>query len=722
MLGLTLLLAATLGASSAQAFGTVWGILGQRSEHERVTRLALQCGAGVQPPDCFQPSSLDNLAGKRGTFGAVGAPDDIPIHLRVDREYWHCDNADYADPRTYGLGAAYPQSRQVALEKLAQCIAWGRAKLYDGGKGQWSLPPATPSTGAVATAAQLIKANGKVDDSDPGVSIFSPSCTYNGVETRRAKCNVMEPFGYVLHMTEDFYAHTNWSDLANPALPISLGNPIGLGRTGTAPFLNLELRSFDPARVPLDFTGGCYPKKLCRGRIIHGESATDQGLNKDRELINTTTGQVTDPRTPRGRVVVHGVSNAQRAVDGAVKEARRQWAVFRNALVTRYGSDRGARMVCALVLDRSETCDTRRMVVVVDTDAAERVDTADAGHAAAATTEDAASIATPADAAGQALLERLAPTDRVAVVDFDDATGRERISPFAAPDAVSVDPADDTSSAPDPTVTDDGRSDAPDPTVTPKPDPASDGPRTKGDFTPEGSGGGGDTGEADGPPTATGTAAAAAAAAPGGEAKAAATALGNAGALLDDANAPRGEQGVALITDRLGSVEDLVESIDALHRRGIVVSLGFAGGESVPARVVAAVNATGGTVLASRSAATLQTFAAVADSSGLTRLDDAFPNRGATLVPGAPTTLGTTGSEQELHQVARLPRAARLRVRALDGPLTVFVTDEATGRRQRVSAKAGATTTVTLAAGGDDEVRIAGPAGRRYAVSLVAAR
>ena len=57
-----------LTAWSAQAFGTA-NLLGQNAEHEKITRLAL-AGQG------FERKSLDELAGKGGTFGAVGAPDN----------------------------------------------------------------------------------------------------------------------------------------------------------------------------------------------------------------------------------------------------------------------------------------------------------------------------------------------------------------------------------------------------------------------------------------------------------------------------------------------------------------------------------------------------------------------------------------------------------------------------------------------------------------------
>src|SRR5438034_9693398 len=61
-------------APAAHAFGTING-LGQRAEHERITRAALACPPGVKSDgSCFEPRSIDQLAGHSGTFGGVGAP------------------------------------------------------------------------------------------------------------------------------------------------------------------------------------------------------------------------------------------------------------------------------------------------------------------------------------------------------------------------------------------------------------------------------------------------------------------------------------------------------------------------------------------------------------------------------------------------------------------------------------------------------------------------
>jgi hypothetical protein len=325
---------AGLAPGAASAFGTV-NIVGQRGEHERITRLALGCRDG-QPHDgsCFESASLSNVAGTTATFGAVGAPDNIPLRLWGGPSYWHCDDADFFNT------PGYPQTRMKATAVLNDCREWARAMLLNG-RPDKTLGRTWPVQGAVAQAAELLT-KGRVDVNDPGTGIFSPSCTFDG-SLGRAKCNVWEPFGYVLHATEDFYSHSNWADLPNPNEPISITNPPGLGHRDLPAYWDLRQ---DSAKVPDPrLATGCFPTSHCKGRITH-----DEGLNKDKELINTTTGLVTDPTTPRGKIG----DNAQRAVNDAINEARRQWAIFRWELVKRYGDVDGGKMICALTSDSAD--------------------------------------------------------------------------------------------------------------------------------------------------------------------------------------------------------------------------------------------------------------------------------------------------------------------------------------------------------------------------------
>ena len=90
LLALLLVAWIALPPSSAAAFGTI-GTGGQNREHERITRAALACaGDGGAEPNCFEPRTIDYLAGHDREFGAVGAPDNDELSNPAA----HCDNAD----------------------------------------------------------------------------------------------------------------------------------------------------------------------------------------------------------------------------------------------------------------------------------------------------------------------------------------------------------------------------------------------------------------------------------------------------------------------------------------------------------------------------------------------------------------------------------------------------------------------------------------------------
>lgn len=299
-------------ASAAQAFGTIHGF-GQNAEHERITRHALACGGSGAPPACFQSSSMDELAGKNGTFGAVGAPDN-PWRGLISAAYAHCDNGDFMAP-------SYPQSQAAAEANLTNCRKWIKTNM----------------DAAVRDAAKLLK-NGKIDNNQIPTLI---SCTFNG-SPGRAKCNVLEAFGLILHTAQDFYSHSNWTDQADKG-PTSISNPPGLGNRGPAPWL-------DPGRnVP-------FPPGLMTGCFIQGNIADIDGtggcakrathyvLNKDKGQIDPTLGAGT---TPRG--MING--NFAHAVEAAIADTRAKWDYLRSRLIAVYGKHDGALMICALTHD-----------------------------------------------------------------------------------------------------------------------------------------------------------------------------------------------------------------------------------------------------------------------------------------------------------------------------------------------------------------------------------
>src|SRR6476646_9440137 len=106
---------------SAAAFGTV-DTGGQRREHERVTRAALACaGEAASDPYCFEPGSIDYLAGHDREFGAVGAPDSDELSDPAA----HCDNADFLEGR-------YPRTRDQATASLVACVNHMRTRFAEG--------------------------------------------------------------------------------------------------------------------------------------------------------------------------------------------------------------------------------------------------------------------------------------------------------------------------------------------------------------------------------------------------------------------------------------------------------------------------------------------------------------------------------------------------------------------------------------------------------------
>ncbi|MFN8633443.1 MAG: CinY protein [Chloroflexota bacterium] len=328
VLAALVMLTAAPAPPSVQAFGTV-NELGQRAEHERITRIALGCAPGT-PSDgsCFEPISLENLAGKDGTFGAVGAPDS---DAQVLSPAAHCDNGDFLDQ------PGYPRSRAEATAAIQACVDHFRDEFENG----------------ITQAADLL------DDEDGNVELHEvvlvPSCTFTGGIPGRAKCNVFQAFGRVLHGTQDFWSHSNFGDESDPTKPIDINNPPGLNLPAPSAILNMRVRG--AVNLPKDLATGAFSvPDDCpspNGRITHA------CLNKDEELIEPGPGvvangvpvpglgSVTDPRNTRNKIK----ENALKAVGGAVVESRRQWADFRVALGQKYGPKKARLIIGALVTD-----------------------------------------------------------------------------------------------------------------------------------------------------------------------------------------------------------------------------------------------------------------------------------------------------------------------------------------------------------------------------------
>lgn len=316
---LTAAAAFLLASGAAFAFGTIHG-LGQDAEHERITRRAFTCAGDAPTDDCFQKKTLDSLAGAKGTFGAVGAPDRGTLVFRAEA---HCDGADYFDV------AGYPQTKADAQVKLEACRAWMAKQLDE----------------AVEAAGDLLDRNGNIRDSQIPTNI---ACGFGGQVKGRAKCNVLERFGILLHASQDFYSHTNWTDAADKTRPLSPANPPGLNGRGPAPWL--DLRKETP--FPVGLISGCFEAKSAISEEANCNYGADKrprvkhlALNKDKGRIDPAIGA---GATDRGRVG----DNFQRAVEAAVADSKDKWETLKEQLILTYGPSRGVRMICALTRDK----------------------------------------------------------------------------------------------------------------------------------------------------------------------------------------------------------------------------------------------------------------------------------------------------------------------------------------------------------------------------------
>lgn len=308
---IAVVLAAALAPQLALSFGTI-NSLGQHAEHERITRAGLaRAGLG--------PRTLDQVAGREGAFGAVGAPDN-PLRGLLSDKAAHCDGGDHLN------ALRYPHSAADAQSQLEACRNYIRAQM----------------DAAVASAGRLLRPEGQIDI---GQASISPSCVFNG-RPGRAKCEVLEHLGQALHAAQDFYSHSNWTDQAGPGLT-NAENPPGLNHRGRAPWL------MDEAPFPGGLISGCYdgfPEvAYCRGRVRHAALNKDNGQITVTDPAHPVIGQGT---TDRGRLN----DNFPHAVEAAIDETGARWDWFVARLNARYGEAPARRILCAIRSDEATTC------------------------------------------------------------------------------------------------------------------------------------------------------------------------------------------------------------------------------------------------------------------------------------------------------------------------------------------------------------------------------
>jgi hypothetical protein len=302
-----------LFSADAGAFGTV-NLLGQRAEHERLTRFALRSrGLG--------PHTMDQLAGRAGSFGAVGAP-DRPGRGLLSTSEAHCDNGDFLPL------AGYPRTAQAAQAQLAGCRTWMVNELR----------------AAVRSAGRLLTAAGApaMDQAS-----LASGCRFDG-KPDLAKCETLEHIGVALHAAQDFYSHSNWTDAAGGS---ASGDPPGLGHSSRAPWLDPR----GSVAFPAGLMTGCYegiPESLhCKygdGQVRVRHAA----LNKDKGDIDPASGPSGPGRTDRGRVQM----NFERAVRAAAEDTDDKWAFFQEGVLAAYGRQRGGMIICMMRQDTPAGC------------------------------------------------------------------------------------------------------------------------------------------------------------------------------------------------------------------------------------------------------------------------------------------------------------------------------------------------------------------------------
>ena len=274
----------------AAAFGTI-DSGGQHREHERLTRAALAC-AGTRVLSRTASSRSPSIISPDTT--ASSEPSARPTTTSCPTR-----------PHT----ATTPTSSRAAIRAPAT-----RPPLRS-----WTASTSCArNSGRAWTAREgLLDDQGQVIAGEVGLD---PECNPHERAEDRAKCASLEGLGRVLHAAQDFYAHSNWADEADPARPIGEENPPGLNLPGPSPVL--DPRSAMAPSVPADLTTGCYVLKdevpgvgACELRVTHA------ALNKDRGLIDPSRGgrptrqrraawsQTTSPRRcpePSPRAVASG--------------------------------------------------------------------------------------------------------------------------------------------------------------------------------------------------------------------------------------------------------------------------------------------------------------------------------------------------------------------------------------------------------------------------------
>ena len=370
-------LSLTAGNQTASHAFKTWNGPGLgNAEHERITRLAIACNSALerQAPDgltwladlCLESNTnthgatqselvLRMLAGADGYLGGVGAPDRFYEAVISSYDAAHCDNADtwFPDDRWPENGGVYPRTRAQRSNAMKDCLELLQFYVRT----------------AVEQAGQMVDSNGRANSSQADLSedcniAYDPKLKPDETHNRgQAKCNALISFGRALHITQDFFSHSNWVDntdtspgpsnapgLNNPAiyryLPSVLRYPQSDAEIGAFLASSQVITGAYPTPTCMELKPEC---KLPPTRLFH-----DHGLNKDEGKGYIDWTQASIPSGDGGHSarasagVLKGEDNFQRSARSAALASAALWADFRAGILTAYPGSRGRSIWAAI--------------------------------------------------------------------------------------------------------------------------------------------------------------------------------------------------------------------------------------------------------------------------------------------------------------------------------------------------------------------------------------
>lgn len=388
----------------SHGFGTTNGVAlevkGWRyyKEHANITFAALSCQAKNPVKNCFEPGTMETLAGlgsKIYGFGAIGAADNYSYKGSGPTE-WHCSEADYIPPFISGVSTGisdYPTSENYAKRVFERCRNFAKEEFLFGhiegtraaSPGKWG--------GVLGSSRYYFTTNNSFDGpltwyyAGAGLSgnlgyATLANCYFSFYNASGGKCHVLNALGRGLHAVEDFYAHSNWGDIADPKQPVSIDNPPGLGMTTLAPFW----RDLDEPMPWIEgLSSGCYGKEWrdlpsgvkysdCSKRVADLEWRNKKYVGYSKDVASFDPKDGVDAKVtcadygdissdqwagcqPRGSIMLpNGVQVQQNVTTLAIMEVRRQWEWIQKKIYEHFGKERGDIVICYITKDEVKEC------------------------------------------------------------------------------------------------------------------------------------------------------------------------------------------------------------------------------------------------------------------------------------------------------------------------------------------------------------------------------